>query len=143
MNRMGEADLCRKILEEVKVRRAAAIRGSIPGDRDCCVLHLQHRACPLVLVSSPIVGEPHGMKPSVRSQIVDVPVRSCGQLLMVGDPGTQATRPQRAPQVNVIPALKLHRSQAPDLNTGIARQERINAYVPGFGLMTIPINVLF
>ena len=59
------------------------------------------------------------MKPSVRSQIVDVPVRSRGQLLMVGDPDTQATRPQRAPQVDVIPALKLHRSQVPDLNTGI------------------------
>jgi hypothetical protein len=61
------------------------------------------------------------MKPAVRSQIIDVPVRSCRQLLMMGDPGTQATRPQRAPQVNVIPALKLHRSPAPDLNTGIAR----------------------
>ena len=48
----------------------------------------------------------------------------CGradELLMVGDPGTQATRSQRAPQVDVIPALKLHRSQAPDLNAGIAR----------------------
>ena len=61
------------------------------------------------------------MKPSVRSQVVDVPVRSCDELLMVGDPGTQATRSQRAPQVDVIPALKLHRSQAPDLNAGIAR----------------------
>jgi len=40
---------------------------------------------------------------------------------MVGDPGTQAARPQRAPRVNVIPALKLHRSHAPDLNTGITR----------------------
>ena len=40
---------------------------------------------------------------------------------MVGDPGTQAPRSQRAPEVNVIPAPKLHRSQAPDLNTGITR----------------------
>jgi hypothetical protein len=40
---------------------------------------------------------------------------------MVGDPSTQAPRPQRAPQINVKPALKLHRSQAPDLNTGIGR----------------------
>ena len=73
-----------------------------------------------MLESYPTIGEPQGMKPSVRSQIVDVPVRLCGQLLMVGDPGTQATRPQRAPQVDVIPALKLHRSQAPDLKTGIS-----------------------
>src|ERR1039458_8777391 len=90
VNRMGEADLCRTTLEEVEVRRTAAIRSSIPGERDCCVLHLQHRACPLMLVSYPTIGEPHGMKPSVCSQIVDVPVRSCGELLMVGDPGTQA-----------------------------------------------------
>ena len=74
------------------------------------------------------------MKPSVRSQIVDVPVRSWGQLLMVGDPGTQATRPQRAPQVNVIPALKLHRSQAPDLNTGIARTGKYQRICSGFRL---------
>src|ERR1039458_185938 len=40
---------------------------------------------------------------------------------MVGDPGTQAPRSQRAPQVNVIPAPKMHRSQAPHLNTGITR----------------------
>jgi hypothetical protein len=40
----------------------------------------------------PIVIEPQGMKPGVRSQIVDVPVRSCGQLLMVGDPGTQGVK---------------------------------------------------
>jgi hypothetical protein len=40
---------------------------------------------------------------------------------MVGDPSTQATGTQRAPQVNVIATLKLHRSQAPDLNTGITR----------------------
>ena len=61
------------------------------------------------------------MKPGVRSQVVDVPVRSCGQLLMVGDPGTETPGPQRTSQVNVIAALKLHRSQAPDLNAGIAR----------------------
>jgi hypothetical protein len=39
---------------------------------------------------------------------------------MVGDPGTEAPRPQRTPQVDVIPALKLHHSQVPDLNTGIS-----------------------
>ena len=87
-----------------------------------------------MLESYPTIGEPHGMKPSVRSQIVDVPVRSCGQLLMVGDPGTQATRPQRAPQVDVIPALKLHRSQAPDLNTGIARTGKYQRIRSGFRL---------
>jgi hypothetical protein len=32
------------------------------------------------------------MKPAVRSEVVDVPVWSEGRLLMVGDPGTQATR---------------------------------------------------
>jgi hypothetical protein len=40
---------------------------------------------------------------------------------MVGNPGTQATGTQGDPQVNVIPALKLRRPQAPDLNAGIAR----------------------
>ena len=40
---------------------------------------------------------------------------------MVGDPGTQAIRPQRAAQINVISALKLHRSQAPYQDTGITR----------------------
>jgi hypothetical protein len=40
---------------------------------------------------------------------------------MVGDPGTQASRTQRAPQAKVIPRLKLHHSQASNLNTGIAR----------------------
>jgi hypothetical protein len=64
------------------------------------------------------------MKPGVRPQIVDVPVMSCGQLLMVGEPGTQATRPQSAPQVNVVSALKLHRSQMSDLKTGIARTRK-------------------
>ena len=71
------------------------------------------------------------MKPGVRSQVVDVPVRSCGQLLMVGDPGTQATRPQCAPHVNVIPELKLHRSQVPDLNAGIARAREYQCICPG------------
>jgi len=74
------------------------------------------------------------MKPSVRSQMVDVPVRSCGQLLMVGEPGTQATRPQRAAQINVISALKLHRSQAPNLNTGIARTGKYQGIRSGFRL---------
>jgi hypothetical protein len=60
------------------------------------------------------------MNLGVCSQVVDVPVGSEGQLMMVGDPGTQTTWTQRAPQVNVIPTLKLHRSQVPDLNTGIA-----------------------
>ena len=121
MNRMGEADLGRTALEEVKVGVASAIRGPETRRRDRCLLHLLHHACPLVLASFPIVPEPNGMKPGVRSQIVDVPVRSCGQLLVVGDPGPQATRPQRAAKVNVIPALKLHYSQAPDLNPGFAR----------------------
>jgi hypothetical protein len=71
-------------------------------------------------MSPPIVPEPYRMKPGVRSQIVDMPVGLVGRPLVVGDPGTQATRPQRAPEVNVIPALKLHCSQAPDLNTGIS-----------------------
>jgi hypothetical protein len=74
------------------------------------------------------------MKPSVCSQIVDVPVRPCGELLMVGYPGTQATRPQCAAQINVISALKLHRSQAPDLNTGIPRTGKYQRIRSGFRL---------
>jgi hypothetical protein len=42
----------------------------------------------------------------------------------MGDPGAQATRTQRAPQVTVIAALKLHHLQGPDLNPGIARAKK-------------------
>ena len=43
---------------------------------------------------------------------------------MVGDPGVQASRPQRAPKINVVPGLKLHLPKAPDLNAGIARTKK-------------------
>jgi hypothetical protein len=74
----------------------------------------------LVLTSSLTIAKPNTLNLGVRSQVVDVPVRPGGPLLMVGNPGTQATSPQRAAQINVISALKPHRSQAPDLNTGIS-----------------------
>jgi hypothetical protein len=74
-----------------------------------------------VLTVPLIVAKPNTVNPGVRSQVVDVPVGPRGWLLVVGDSGTQTCRPQCAPEVNVIPALKLHRSQAPDLNTGITR----------------------
>jgi hypothetical protein len=38
-------------------------------------------------------------------KIVDVPVRSPSQLLLVGDPAAQASRPQGAPKINVVPGL--------------------------------------
>jgi hypothetical protein len=64
------------------------------------------------------------MDPGVRSQIVDVPVWSRGQLLMVGDPGAQASRPKRAPDINAVPGLNLHLSKPPDPNAGIARTRK-------------------
>ena len=43
---------------------------------------------------------------------------------MVGDPGAQASRPQRAPKINVVPGLKLHLPKAPDLNAGITHARK-------------------
>ena len=40
---------------------------------------------------------------------------------MVGDPGAQASRPQRAPEINVVHGLKLHLPEAPDLSASLAR----------------------
>jgi hypothetical protein len=54
----------------------------------------------------------------VWSHIVDVLLRSCRQFLMVCDPGTETPRSKCAPHVSVIPTLKLHCFQAPDLNAG-------------------------
>ena len=79
----------------------------------------------------------------MRSQIVDVPVRSCGRLLMVGDPGTETPRPQRAPQVNVIPALKLHRSQSSDSNAGTTRTGKDQCICSGLRLNGHPNQFLF
>ena len=62
---------------------------------------------------------------------------------MVGDPGTQTTWPQRAAHVNVIPALKLHRSQAPDLNTGIARTGEYQSICSGLRLNDHSSQFLF
>jgi len=51
---------------------------------------------------------------------------------MVGDPGTEAPRPQGAPQVDVVPLLELHCSQAPDLNTvnaGTRKYQRVPSWL--------------
>jgi hypothetical protein len=88
----------------------------------------------LVLTSSLTIAKPNTLNLGVRSQVVDVPVRPGGPLLMVGNPGTQATRPQRAAQMNVISALKLGRSHAPHLNTGIARTGKYQRIRSGFRL---------
>ncbi len=109
------------MLEEAKMRPTIAICGSEPEERNLGATHRAHHAGPLVLTSQRIVAKPNTINQGVSSQIVDVPVRSCGPLLMVGDPSMETRRSQCAPQVNVIPALKLHCSQAPDLYTGIAR----------------------
>ena len=79
----------------------------------------------------------------MRSQVVDVPVGPWGRLVVVGHPGTQATRTRRAPQVNVIAALKLHHSQAPDLNPGIARAEKYQRVCPRHRLNGHLMNFLF
>src|ERR1035437_2053911 len=98
------------------MRPTIAVGGSELEERSPRVPHRPHHAGPLVFTSPCIVAKPNTMKPSVRSQIVDVPVGSEGQLMMMGDPGTQATRTQSAPQIDVIPRLQPHCSKAPDLN---------------------------
>src|ERR1035441_4258901 len=57
-----------------------------------------------------------------------------GRLVVMGDSGAQATRSQRASQINVISALKLHCSQAPYLNTGITRTGKYQRICSGFRL---------
>lgn len=73
-----------------------------------------------MLVPSAIVIEPHGMEPGARSQIVDMPVGPCGDLLVMRDAYPETSRSQRVAYVNVIPVPKLHHPQAPDLNASIA-----------------------
>jgi hypothetical protein len=43
----------------------------------------------------------------MRSQVVAVPVRPARELEMVGEPGTDASRPERAANLNVEARLKL------------------------------------
>ena len=76
------------------------------------------------------------MNLGVRSQVVDVPMRPRGQLLVVGNPGTQAAKPQRAPQVDIIPGLQSHCSVAPNLNAEIGRTGEDQRVCPGYWLKT-------
>jgi len=100
-------------------------------ERDLGAFHPPHHISPLVLTSLRIVSKPNSLKTGMRPQVVDVPMRSYGLLLVVGDPSTQASWTQRTPDVNVIPVLKQHRSQAPDLNVGIARTGEDQRICPG------------
>ena len=72
------------------------------------------------------IRKPNTLDLSMRSQVVNVPVGPRGRLAVMGDPGAQGTRTQRAPQVNVIAALKLHHPQEPDLNPGITRAKKVS-----------------
>jgi hypothetical protein len=52
----------------------------------------------------------------MRSQVIDVPVRSPRQLLVVRDAGSDTSRPDRAADVNVETEPKLQLAEFPNLD---------------------------
>jgi hypothetical protein len=69
-----------------------------------------------MLATNPVVRIPDPVETGMGSQVINVPVRSRRQLLMVRDAGSDTPRPDRAAHVNVETSSKLQWAEFPDLD---------------------------
>ena len=69
-----------------------------------------------MLATNPVVRIPNPVETSMGSQVINVPVRSQRQLLMVRDAGSDTSRPDRAAYVNVEASSKLQGAELPYLD---------------------------
>jgi hypothetical protein len=69
-----------------------------------------------MLTTNPVVRIPDPVETGVGSQVINVPVRSQRQLLMVRDAGSETPRPHRAAHVNVETSSKLQWAELPYLD---------------------------
>jgi hypothetical protein len=102
--------------EEEKVRLAPAIRRAEPRHGNGGASQRAHIASPLMLATNPVVRIPNPVETSMGSQVINVPVRSQRQLLMVRDAGSDTSRPDRAAYVNVEASSKLQGAELPYLD---------------------------
>jgi len=73
-------------------------------------------ASPAMLATRLLVRSPNPLEPRVGPQIINMPVRSLRQLLVVRKAGPQASRPQGAAHVNVEASTQFEGTELPDLN---------------------------
>jgi hypothetical protein len=69
-----------------------------------------------MLAENPVVRIPDPVETGTGSQVINVPVRSWRQLLMVRDAGSDTSRPERAAHVNVENSSKLQWAELPYLD---------------------------
>jgi hypothetical protein len=69
-----------------------------------------------MLATNPVVRIPDPVETGMGSQVIDVPVRSRRQLLMVRHAGSDTSRPDRAAYVNVETSSKLQWAELPYLD---------------------------
>jgi hypothetical protein len=74
-----------------------------------------------MLAANPVGRIPDPDEAGMGPQIINMPVRSLRHLLMVGDAGSNTSRPQRAANVNVETPSKLEWAELPDLDPLILR----------------------
>jgi hypothetical protein len=69
-----------------------------------------------MLATNPVVRIPDPVEAGMGSQVINVPVRSRRQLLMVRNAGSDTSRPVRAAHVNVETSAKLQWAELPYLD---------------------------
>jgi hypothetical protein len=69
-----------------------------------------------MLATNPVVRIPDPVETGMGSQVIDVPVRSRRQLLMVRHASSDTSRPDRAAYVNVETSSKLQWAELPYLD---------------------------
>jgi len=69
-----------------------------------------------MLATNPVVTIPNPVETGMGSQVINVPVRSQRQLLMVRHAGSHTSPPNRAAHVNVETSAKLQYSKLPYLD---------------------------
>jgi hypothetical protein len=97
----------RSSLEEEEVRLTSAIGGSKTDKRNGGAFNQSNVFRPEMLQTPSVETVADFFDLGMRSQVVDVPVRPARELEMVGEPGTDASRPKGAADINVEARLKL------------------------------------
>ena len=69
-----------------------------------------------MLATNPVVRIPNPVETGMGSQVINVPVRSQRQLLMVRHAGPHTSRPDRAAYVNIETSAKLQWAELPYLD---------------------------
>jgi hypothetical protein len=70
----------------------------------------------------PVIAEPNLFQCRVSAEVIDVPVRMFGGAHVVSQPGTDAPRPQCAPEIDVESLLEAEVAQPPDPDYSVRRR---------------------